>query len=146
MTESSRGAYRCIARRFPGQIGRAALLRMAPRIATVAAALLLDRVIPSIPSLHLRGEMNPAIWQMQLAAVLKLLPPPEMSRGIPHTAARKVQGWLLVGLGQCDDRVLVSSPAGVHTAPGDSNRAQHTRFFFPRCHFFFAVRDGLRGA
>jgi hypothetical protein len=30
--------------------------------------------------------------QMQLATVPKLLPPPKMSRGMPHTAARKVQG------------------------------------------------------
>ena len=44
---------------------------------------------------------------MQLAAVPNLLPPPEMPRGIQYIAARKVQGRLLVGLGQRDDRILV---------------------------------------
>ena len=62
---------------------------------------------------------------MQLAAVPKLLPQLEMSRGIPHTAARKVQGQLLVGMGQQGDLVLMSSPAGVHTALGYTYRAQH---------------------
>ena len=63
---------------------------------------------------------------MQLAAVRKLLPPPVMARDILFIAACEVQGRMLAGLGQRDDRVLVSSSAGVHTALGDSNRAQHT--------------------
>ena len=33
-------------------------------------------------------------WQMQLAAVQKLLPPSAIARGIPYDAARKVQGRL----------------------------------------------------
>ena len=49
-----------------------------------------------------------------------------------RTAARKVQGRLLAGLGQRGDRVLVSSSAGVHTALGVSNRAQHTRWLARR--------------
>ena len=60
-------------------------------------------------------------WQMQLAAVQKLLPPSAIARGIPYDAAREVQGRLLAGLGQRDGRVLVWSPAGVHTALGDIN-------------------------
>ena len=47
--------------------------------------------------------------EVQLAAVPKLLPPPEMSRGIQHVAARKVQGRLLAGLEQRGDRILVST-------------------------------------
>jgi len=63
----------------------------------------------------------------QAEELQKLLPPSAMGRGIPHDAAREVQGRLLAGLGQRDGRVLVWSPAGVHTALGDSNRAQHAR-------------------
>ena len=44
--------------------------------------------------------------QMQLAAVPELLPPPAMGRGIPHEAAREVQGRLLAGLGQRGDHIL----------------------------------------
>ena len=64
--------------------------------------------------------------QVQLAAVPKLLPPPEMSRGIQFTVARKVQGRMLARPGQRDGRVLVSSFAVVHTALGDNNRARRT--------------------
>ena len=67
-----------------------------------------------------------ATRHMQRAAVPKLLPPPEMSRGIQHVAARKVQGRLLAGLEQRDGRILVSSSAGLHTAPRAIHRAQHT--------------------
>ena len=70
---------------------------------------------------------------MQLAAAPKLPPPPKMSRGIPFTAARKVQERLLAGLGQRGDRVLVSSFAGVHPALGDINHAR-------------TIHDGSRGA
>ena len=49
----------------------------------------------------------PTTRQMQLAAVRKLLPPPAMGRGIPHEAAREVQGRLLAGMGQWGDRILV---------------------------------------
>ena len=63
---------------------------------------------------------------MQPAADPKLLPPPKMARGMPYDAAREVQGRLLAGLGQRGDRVLVASPAAVHTALGDTIRAQHT--------------------
>jgi len=74
------------------------------------------------------GQLNfPTIRQMQLVAAPKLLPPPAMARGIPHIAAREVQGWLPVGLWQQGDRVLVSSSAGVHTALGDVHRAQFTQ-------------------
>ena len=45
--------------------------------------------------------------EVQLAAVPKLLPPPEMSCGIPRMAAHKVQGRVLAGLGQQGDRILV---------------------------------------
>jgi hypothetical protein len=118
---------------------------MAPRIATVAAALLLDRVIPSIPSLHLRGEMNPAIWQMQLAAVPKLLPQPEMARNTPYDAACEVQGRLLAGLGQWGDRILVVIICGVHTALGEFYRAQHDRQLARRLPLHTAVARRFRG-
>jgi hypothetical protein len=64
------------------------------------------------------GQLNypQTTRQMQLAAVPKLLPPPEMARGIPHEAAREVQGRLLPGLGQRGDRILLSLSGGVHTA------------------------------
>ena len=64
---------------------------------------------------------------MQPTADPKLLPPPEMARGMPCDAAREVQGRLLAGLGQRGDRVLVSSSAGAHAVLGDIHRAQHTR-------------------
>ena len=44
---------------------------------------------------------------MQLAAVPKLHSAPEMSRGIQFIAAREVQGRVLAGLEQRDDRILV---------------------------------------
>ena len=69
--------------------------------------------------------MNPTTRQVQLAAVPKLLPPPEMSRGAQYIAARKAQGRMLARPGQRDGWVLVSSFAGVHTALEDKNRAQH---------------------
>ena len=49
----------------------------------------------------------PTTRQPQLAAVPKLLSPPEMSRGIQFIAAREVQGRLLGGLGQSSDQILV---------------------------------------
>jgi hypothetical protein len=39
-----------------------------------------------------------------------------MARGMQHAAACEVQGRLLAGMGQRDDRSLVSSIAGMHTA------------------------------
>jgi hypothetical protein len=39
----------------------------------------------------------------------KLLLALEMARGIPHAAAREVQGRLLAGLEQRGDRILVST-------------------------------------
>ena len=75
---------------------------------------------------------------MQLAAVPKLPPPPKMSRGIPFTAARKVQERLLAGLGQRGDRVLVSSFAGVHTALADK--------ISKTLRISGSIHDGLRGA
>ena len=52
-----------------------------------------------IPSLHLTDGL-PNDTLMQLAAVPKLLPPPEMARGIRFIAARKVQGRNRARLGQ----------------------------------------------
>jgi hypothetical protein len=86
------------------------------------------RLCVSPPLAFAPGQLDyPTTRQVQLAAVPKLLPPPEMSRGIQFIAACKVQGRVLARLGQRDGRVLVSSFAGVHTALGDKNRAQHTR-------------------
>jgi hypothetical protein len=54
---------------------------------------------------------------MQPTADPKLLPPPEMARGMPCDAAREVQGRLLTGLGQRGDRVLgVIICCGAHGA------------------------------
>ena len=54
---------------------------------------------------------------MQPTADPKLLPPPEMARGMPCDAAREVQGRLLAGLGQRGDRVLgVIICCGAHGA------------------------------
>ena len=49
------------------------------------------------PTWHvdLRGWITTATRQMQLAAVPKLLPPPEFSRGSPLMAAREAQMQLL---------------------------------------------------
>ena len=75
----------------------------------------------------------PTTRQPQLAAVPKLLWPLEMSRGVQFIAARKVQGRVLARLKQRDGRVLVSSFAGVHTALGDKNRAQHPSWRLAAC-------------
>ena len=71
---------------------------------------------------------------MRLAAVLKLLPPPEMARGMQHAAACEVQGRLLAEMGQRSDRILAWSFARMrmHTPLGDSYRARRS--------------PGLRGA
>ena len=52
------------------------------------------------------AELSPA-RQVQLAAVPKLLPPPDMACSMQFIAACEVQGRLLAGLGQQGDRVLV---------------------------------------
>ena len=44
---------------------------------------------------------------MQLAAVQKLRPPPEMPRGMQHTAACDVQVRLLAEMEQCGGHILV---------------------------------------
>ena len=44
---------------------------------------------------------------MQLAAVQKLLPPPDMPRGMQHTAACDVQVRLLADMEQCGGHILV---------------------------------------
>ena len=70
---------------------------------------------------------NPTTRQMRLATVPRLLPPPEMSRGIQVIAAREVKGRLLAGLGaarRSNPCVVICSYA--RTA-GRSNRARHTR-------------------
>ena len=44
---------------------------------------------------------------MQLSAVQKLLPPPQMARGMQHIAACNVQGRLLAEMEQCGGQTLV---------------------------------------
>ena len=44
---------------------------------------------------------------MQLSAVQKLLPPPEMARGMQHIAACDVQGRLVAEMGQCGGQIVV---------------------------------------
>ena len=44
---------------------------------------------------------------MQLSAVQKLLPAPEMARGMQHIAECEVQGRLLAEMGQCGGQILV---------------------------------------
>ena len=61
----------------------------------------------------------------------KLLLALEMARGIPHAAAREVQGRLLAGLGQRGDRILVSTFACTRRSEIRIGRSIH---------------DGLRGA
>ena len=51
--------------------------------------------------------MMPEKWQMQLAAVQKLLPPSAIARGILYDAAREVQGRLLAEMGQQAGRILL---------------------------------------
>ena len=103
-----RSAYRCIARQFWRQIGRAALLRTMQRDASHGLLLFCCPIVYFSTAAPASGQLDyPTTRQMQLAAVPKLLPPAEMSSGIPYTAAREVQGRLLTGLRQRDDRILV---------------------------------------
>ena len=44
---------------------------------------------------------------MQLSAVPKLLPAPEMARGMQHAGACEVQGRLLAEMGQQAGRILL---------------------------------------
>ena len=116
----SRGAYRCKTRlsrggKSPGRNYCAQCSAMNRSGCCCSAA----RLCMSPPPAPAPGQLDiPTTRQMQLAAAPKLLPPPEMSCGMPHTAVRKVQGRLLIGIGQQGDRVLMSSSAGVHTALG----------------------------
>ena len=63
----------------------------------------------SRPARHQRAGnwFNATTRQMQLSAVQKLLPAPEMARGMQHIAECEVQGRLLAEMGQCGGQILV---------------------------------------
>jgi hypothetical protein len=63
---------------------------------------------------------------MSLAAIPRLLPPPQMARGMPDAYSCEVRRLLMAQKMLRGDRILVIFFARVHTAGRDKKRARRT--------------------
>ena len=63
---------------------------------------------------------------MSLPAIPKLLPPPQMARGMPDAYSCEVRRLLMAQKMLRGDRILVIFFGRVHTASRDKKRAQRT--------------------